>query len=171
VIPTLETERLRIRAHTLADFDALAAMWADPRVVRFIGGKPSSREESWGRLLRYSGMWALLGHGFWAVEEKRSGAFIGEGGFGSFMREIEPEIAAPEQGWALAPAAHGKGYAFEAVSAMTSWGEAHFGRRDFMCIISPENAPSLRLAAKLGYRQLTRTAYKGEPTILLQRPA
>ena len=171
MIPTLETERLRLRAHTLADFDALAAMWANPDVVRFITGKPSPREESWGRLLRYPGMWALLGHGFWAIEEKATGQFVGEGGFGSFMREIEPAITAPEQGWALAPVAHGKGYAFEAVSAMIAWGEAHFGRRDFMCIISPQNGPSIRLAQKLGYSELARTMYKGEPTVMFQRPA
>lgn len=169
MVPVIETERLRLRGHELSDFDACAAMWADPDVVRFISGKPSTREESWGRLLRYPGHWALLDYGFWLIEEKASGAFVGEGGFMSFQRDIDPPFEAPEQGWALAPAMHGKGYAFEAVSAMLGWGERHFGRRDFVCMISPANEPSLKLAARLGYREYERTTYKGEATVLLRR--
>ena len=44
--PTVETERLIMRDHRLADFDAYVAMWADPIVTRFIGGRPRTREES-----------------------------------------------------------------------------------------------------------------------------
>ncbi|MEZ5956871.1 MAG: GNAT family N-acetyltransferase [Hyphomonadaceae bacterium] len=169
MVPVIETERLRLRGHTLGDFDASAAMWADTEVTRFIGGKPSTREDSWGRLLRYIGHWSALGHGFWLIEDKATGAFVGEGGFGSFKRELEPRIEAPEHGWAFSPAFHGKGYAFEAMRAAIMWGEAHFGRSDFVCIIAPENEPSLKLAAKLGYREYARSLYKGEPTVMLQR--
>ena len=167
--PVIETERLILRGHRLADFESVAAMWGDPDVTRFIGGKPSSREESWARLLRYPGMWWLVGYGFWAFEEKATGAFVGEGGFGAFKREIDPPFDAPEQGWALAPAAHGKGYAREAMTAALTWGEQHFGRRDFVCMISPENTPSLKLAEKLGYRAYARVAYKGADSLLLRR--
>lgn len=169
MVPTLETERLRLRGHTLGDFEPLAAMWAEAAVVRFISGKPSTREESWARLLRYPGHWALMGYGFWAIEEKASGAFVGEGGFADFKRDIEYVFDAPEQGWALSPAMHGRGYAQEAVSAMLGWGEAHFGRRDFVCMISPENEPSLRLAHKVGYREFGCATYKGDASVLLRR--
>lgn len=169
MVPILETERLRLRGHVAADFEAVAAMWADPEVVRYIGGRPSTREESWARLLRYPGMWALLGYGFWAIEEKASGRLAGEGGFADFKREISPAIDAPEQGWALASWAHGKGYGSEAVAAMIAWGETHFGRRDFVCIISPENAPSIRVAEKVGYREVAHTTYKDAATVMFRR--
>ena len=169
MVPILETERLRLRGHVAADFEAVAAMWADPEVVRYIGGRPSTREESWARLLRYPGMWALLGYGFWAIEEKASGRLAGEGGFADFKREISPAIEAPEQGWALASWAHGRGYGSEAVAAMIAWGETHFGRRDFVCIISPENAPSIRVAEKVGYREVAHTTYKDAATVMLRR--
>jgi RimJ/RimL family protein N-acetyltransferase len=169
VVPVLETERLRLRGHELADFDSAAAMWADPDVVRHISGKPSTREESWARLLRYPGHWRLLGFGFWLIEEKASGRFVGEGGFGNFKRDIDPPLDAPEQGWALAPWAHGQGFAYEAMRTAIDWGEAFFRRSDFVCMIAPGNAPSLRLAEKLGYREYVRTAYKGEPAVLLRR--
>lgn len=167
--PVIETERLRLRRHELSDFEASVAMWADPDVARFIGGKPSTREDTWGRLLRCVGHWELLGHGFWLIEEKATGAFVGEGGWGTFKREIEPRFEAPEQGWALATSAHGKGYAHEAMRAALDWGVAHFARTDFVCMIAPENAPSLKLAAKLGYAEYGRAEYKGSLSILLRR--
>jgi RimJ/RimL family protein N-acetyltransferase len=171
LVPVLETERLRLRGHALADFEASAAMWGDAGVTRFIGGKPSTREESWARFIRYPGHWHLLGHGFWLIEEKASGRFVGECGFGSFKRDVDPPIEGPEQGWALAPWAHGKGYANEAVQAAIAWGEDHFGPVAFACMIAPENTASLRLAEKNGYREYVRTTYKGEPSILLRRKA
>lgn len=86
--PTLITERLRLDAHTLDDFDSLAALWADPLVVRYIGGTPRDREDSWGRLMRYVGHWALLGYGYWAVRDKQSGEYLGSIGFSNFLRDI-----------------------------------------------------------------------------------
>ncbi|HYD89399.1 MAG TPA: GNAT family N-acetyltransferase [Vitreimonas sp.] len=167
--PMIETERVRLRGHNLNDFDCSAAMWADENVTRFIGGKPSSREDSWRRFQTYVGHWALMGHGFWLIEEKASGRFLGEGGFGTFKREIEPPFEAPEQGWVLAPHAHGKGYAHEAMRAAIAWGEQHFKRSDFVCLIAPENAASLKLAEKLGYREFGRAPYRGEPSVQLRR--
>ena len=70
-------------------------MWADPAVTRFIGGKPSTVEESWTRLLRHAGHWNLLGFGYWAIEEKESGRFIGQAGFAYHQRVS----GLPEIGW------------------------------------------------------------------------
>ena len=169
-VPVIETERLRLRGHRLDDFDRLAALWADPIVTRFIGGKPSTREESWMRLLRSVGHWAALGFGYWVVEEKASGRIVGEIGFSELKREIEPSFEGiPEAGWVLAPWAHGKGFATEAVTAVVAWGEAHLGARTTTCIVSPENTASIRVAEKCGYREFARTAYKGSPTIVFRR--
>jgi RimJ/RimL family protein N-acetyltransferase len=169
MIPIIETERLILRGHTRSDFEASAAMWAEPEVTRFIGGKPSTREESWQRMTRYPGHWALMGYGFWVLEEKASKRSVGEAGFGQFKRTVEPPLGAPEQGWAMASWAHGKGYASEAIAAQIKWAEAHFGRVPFFCMISPENGPSIRVAEKHGYREFALTTYKGEPTILFRR--
>jgi RimJ/RimL family protein N-acetyltransferase len=51
-----------------------------------------------------------------------------------------------------------------------AWGEAHFGQgARTVCMISPDNAPSIRAAQKAGYREFARTTYKGSPTILFER--
>ncbi|NYJ10024.1 RimJ/RimL family protein N-acetyltransferase [Rhizobium leguminosarum] len=162
-IPTLETERLTLRPHRLDDFEAHAALWADEDVVRFITGMPSTREQSWSRMLRIAGMWHHMGFGFLAIEEKASGRFIGEAGFMESRREMEPSIEGTmELGWALRPSVHGRGYATEALTALIGWGQTHFPGKPMSCIISPENQASLRVAAKLGFREITRTQYNGE---------
>ena len=57
----------------------------------------------------------------------------------------------------------------EAVTAVHRWGEQRFGKVRFCCIIAPENAPSLRLAARMGYRPIAETTYKNEPITVLHR--
>lgn len=169
-IPTLETPRLLLRGHTLDDFAHTAAMWADPQVTRHIGGRPLSREEAWGKLLRLAGHWAMLGFGYWVVCERASGRFVGEVGFANFERALDPPLAgAPEGGWVLAPWAHGKGYATEAVRAATAWLEGRMGPVRTVCLINREHTPSLRVAEKCGYRPWVETTYHGDAVIVLER--
>lgn len=169
-VPVLETARLRLRGHRVDDYEALAAMWADPLVVRYLGRQPSTREVSWQRLLRYPGLWALLGYGYWAVEETASGRCIGDIGYADFHRDIDPSFdGTPELGWVLAAHAHGKGYASEALQAVLAWGDAHFGPHRAACVIEPENVASLRLAARHGFVAERETRYHGEILRMLAR--
>lgn len=172
-IPVIETPRLRLRAHRVDDFGACAAMWADPRVTRFIGGTPAAPHEAWARMLKYAGLWSLLGFGYWALEERATGRYVGELGFAEFMRELEPSIqGTPELGWALVSSAHGRGYATEAVRAAVGWGEQRFGPgARSVCIISPENAASIRVATKVGYGEPMPAHFAGEPILVYTRGA
>ncbi|MEO5326314.1 GNAT family N-acetyltransferase [Mesorhizobium sp. CC13] len=166
-IPVIETERAILRPHRLDDFETYAEMWADPVVTRFIA-KPRTREESWQRFLRHAGSWSLIGYGFWAVEEKATGRFVGEGGFHDLKRDLVPSIeGTPEAGWGFVADMHGKGLASEVVGGFVKWADGRFART--VCIIDPGNSASLRVAEKNGYREIGRTAYHGNPTILLER--
>lgn len=169
-VPIIETERLLLRAHCLDDFESLAAMWADPEVTRFIGGKPSPRDESWARLLRYCGHWKLLGFGYWAVELKGEPGLVGDVGFADWKRDITPSLeGTPEAGWVFSPKVHGRGVASEAVEAAHAWGDRHFGGKATCCIVNPENQASIRVAEKFGYREVARTAFKGSDVIQYRR--
>lgn len=169
-IPVIETDRLRMRGHRVEDFANCLSMWGDADVTRFIGGKPLSAEEVWARLLRYVGHWTLLGFGYWLVEEKESGRFVGEVGFADFKRHITPSFEGiPEIGWALSSQLHGKGYATEALRAAIAWGERHFGGKTTGCLISPDNIASIRVAQKGGYQEFSRTFYKDHPVIVYRR--
>lgn len=169
-IPRVETERLILRGQTVEDFPAFAAMWADPVVTRYIGGVPLGEEDAWAKFLRIAGHWALMGYGFWAIEEKASGRRVGEAGILNVKRDIVPSFhGVPELGWGLVPEVHGKGYATEAVRAIVQWAQDRFGKVRMVCIIDPDNAPSLRVAARAGFREYARSTYRGDPTVLLER--
>ena len=145
-------------------------MWADPVVTQYVGGKPLTEEESWTKFLRYAGHWSMLGFGYWVVEEKATGNFAGEIGFADYKRDVQPSLkGVPEIGWVLASQAHGKGYATEAVRAITAWGEMHFGPVRTACLIAPENAASIRVAVKCGYREFQPTTYHGHPVLMFIR--
>ena len=169
-VPVLETPRLKLMGHQVADFDACVTMWADPRVTRFIGGRPFAIEEVWTRLLRYVGHWAMLGYGYWVIRERESGRYCGEVGFADFRRQLDPPLGdTPEIGWALSPDVWHRGYATEAVKACLAWGDRAFPGRHTACLIDLDNAPSIKVATACGYRERIRTSYKGQPTLLFER--
>ncbi|SES12150.1 GNAT family N-acetyltransferase [Rhizobium sp. NFR03] len=169
-VPILETPRLILRPYRRDDFPAYAALFADPQVVRFIGGVPFSREQAWTRFLRQVGMWHYFGFGFFALQDRESGAFIGEAGFHDLHRVIQPSLEGTmETGWALSPAAHGRGYATEAVSAALRWGEQTYPKGRRTCLIDLGNIASLRVATKLGFRETARTVYHGAQVVLCER--
>jgi RimJ/RimL family protein N-acetyltransferase len=169
-IPVVQTERLILRAHRVTDFAEFAAMWANEHVTRYTIGKPATHEESWSRLLRDAGHWAVLGFGFWAVEEKASGKYAGEVGFLDLRRNIQPSLAdMPEIGWILAPEFHGKGYATEAARAALVWGDENLKCSRTSCIVQPENTASLRVAKKVGYGAPVSTTYKDQAVVILFR--
>lgn len=170
--PIIDTARLRLRPHEAADFEASASMWADETVVKHIGGRPSPRPQSWARLLNYAGMWAILGFGYWAIEERSTGAFVGEAGFADFKREIAlPMRNVPEIGWALVASAHGKGYATEAVRALIAWGDAELASDRTVCMITPGNTASIRVAEKCGFAQFESGLYNDQPVLFFERMA
>ena len=151
-IPRLETARLILDAHQPADLDALNAMWCDPAVTAAINGKPSTRQESWFRLLRYRGLWPVFGFGYWAVRDKASGAYLGDVGFGDFHRDGARAIEGlPEAGWALVPAAQSQGLAGEAVGAALRWLDTRPDLGRAVCLISCRNEISIRLAMRQGF--------------------
>lgn len=168
--PVIETQRLRLRRHRLEDFPACRAMWADASVTQFVGGRPLTAEEAWVKFLRNAGHWPLFGFGFWVLEEKSTGIFTGEVGLAYFYRELVPPVEnLREAGWVLVPSMRGKGYATEAVSAALAWGDARFSDPRTICLIHPDNLPSIRVAHKCGFRESLRGTYRGEPTLVLQR--
>lgn len=171
--PAIETARLVLRPHRLNDFEAVAAIWREPEIVRYISGKPSTREQSFARLLRYAGHWSLLGFGYWVIEDRQSGEFAGEAGFAEYHRDIEPPLEGmPELGWIVAPQWQDKGYATEAVQACLTWGGQHFtiGTK-VSCIITPDNAASIRVAEKCGFQLREQTTYMGDVVGLYMRDA
>ena len=147
--PRLETERLILRGvDAERDFEPLATLLADEETARFIGGV-QERATAWRSMCALIGHWRVRGYGFFAVEEKASGAFIGR--VGPWFPEGWP---APEVGWTLSRDHWGKGYALEAASASLDWAFDHLAWTEVIHVIDAENRNSQRVAEKLGSRRV-----------------
>jgi len=171
-IPTLATSSLILRAHTADDFASYLAERTDPVVMKYLGkGDLLSEEEAWQKFTSMPGHWALMGYGTWSVVEKESGLRIGNVGFTDKRRPPEhPASGAPEMGWALAASAHGKGYATEAVNAALDWARGFFGHgARTVCVISTDNAASLRVAEKAGFKQFATATRYGLGRLVFER--
>jgi len=169
--PTLNTDRLILRAHTLDDFAPYAAMRADPVVMAFLGkGELLSAEDAWAKFQAMPGHWSLMGYGYWAIIEKDSGAYLGNIGYADKKRPSSHAASgAPEMGWALAPSVHGKGLASEALKAALAWGGGHFGAARVVCTISDGNDASIRLAERNGFVQFAAATRYGLGRKVFQR--
>ena len=145
-IPTLTTERLRLRAFAAGDLDAYAAMQANPEVMRhLLTGRTATRVEAWRTMATFLRAWVLRGQGMWAVERREDGAFIGSVGIFEPLDWPEPEIA-----YSLDRPFWGQGFATEAAGAARDWLFAHFPLARAASFIRPENAASIRVAERLG---------------------
>lgn len=143
VIPTLETERLILRAPNEGDFRAEAEFYATD-ASRFVGG-PQSESDAWRGLACIVGHWYLRGYGFWALEDKATRTYLGRVGLWFPVGWPEPEI-----GWMLMTGATGKGYATEAARAARSHAYDTLGWDTAISLIDPENTSSAAVATRLG---------------------
>jgi RimJ/RimL family protein N-acetyltransferase len=84
---------------------------------------------------------------------------------------MEPGIEGePELGYVFSPKVHGQGIAFEACAAALQWADANLNAESYPAIIAPENAGSIRLAERLGFKRQLDALDRGETTALFRRP-
>jgi len=145
-IPTVTTERLKLRAFRAGDLDAYAAMQANPEVMRYlVTGRTSTPAEVWRTMATSLGAWVLRGHGMWACEKRDDGVFVGSAGIFQPLDWPEPEIA-----YSLDQPFWGHGYATEAATAARDWLFEHTSEPRAASFIRPDNHPSKRVAERLG---------------------
>ena len=170
--PRIETDRLVLRPWRRGDFRPYHAILREPAVFRHFGPKPMGQEECWRRMAASSGMWGMVGFGGWAAERKSDGMLVGSLSLFNGWRELKPEFGdEPEMGWIFSTEVHGQGLAGEACRAALNWAEATLEATPIWAIIAPENAPSIRLAERLGFEPIGDTLYNGDPTLVLRRTA
>ena len=144
MVPTLETERLKLRAWRQSDLELFAAYYADPTTAAFVGGA-CSRNDAWRRMAAFVGHWSLRGYGLWALEEKSTSQFVGYAGL--WFPEGWPE---PEVGWGLLRSAQGKGYATEASLRAREYGYSNIGFKTLISFIDLRNVASRAVAERMG---------------------
>jgi RimJ/RimL family protein N-acetyltransferase len=144
----LETDRLVLRAWRDSDLDALRALCADPKVMRYLG-PPPSRQEVAAALTRQQGHQSRKGYSFWPIERKDDGLFLGFCGLQPGAKGT-PVEGAVEIGWRLRADTWGKGYAREAAVASLAWAWANLDTPEVVAITNVGNARSWGLMERLG---------------------
>jgi RimJ/RimL family protein N-acetyltransferase len=161
-IPTLATPRLRLRAFQPGDLAPLAAIHADPQVMRYVGdGRAQTREQTWRSMATHLGHWRLRGFGNWAVVERATGRLIGRAGL--WQPEGWPGL---EVGWLLARDRWGQGLATEAGRAALDYAFGTLGAEHVISVIHPDNAASVRVAEKLGEAFEQAREVNGHPAVV-----
>ena len=129
------------------------------------------QEELWRRMCAAAGNWTMNGFGGLAVTRRADGRLLGTAGLFTAWRDFEPEFGdQPEMGWIMATETHGTGMAREACDALLGWAERTLEPTPIWAIISEANAPSFRLAERLGFERLNTVDYGGA-TVVLRRPS
>jgi RimJ/RimL family protein N-acetyltransferase len=160
-VPVVETERLRLRAWRHDDIDGYARWMSDEDTVRYIGGKTLDRADAWRSMATMAGHWQLRGYGFWAVDEKASGALVGR--VGLWNPEGWPGV---EVGWLIGKEHQKRGYATEAARAALEHGFATLDVDRIVSVIHIDNVTSTRVAERLGEKRLFAQEIRGFPCVV-----
>ncbi len=143
-IPTLETERLIMRAFQDSDLDSLLAFHSDPLTKSVYKIEPV-RGDIWRFIAMGRGHWELRGFGGWLLEEKTTHDYVGQ--CGHWFPEGWADV---EIGYGIHPKHRGRGYAVEAANLVRERGhKTHCFKRQ-VSYIQSSNVNSIRVAEKMG---------------------
>ena len=147
--PTIETERLILRAFAESDLGDYFAILDTPEVRASLQlSADFDVFGAWDQLAAFTGQWALRGTGQWAVIEKQSGALVGRAGTHHPHRFDWPGV---EVGWTFHPNYWGRGFATEAGRAAVDWAFENLDLDVLHSMIRPSNVASAAVALRLGF--------------------
>lgn len=149
---TLETPRLVLRRWREEDIEPMAAVNADPEVMRWIrDGSVLDEQQTRDTVRAWDGRWETRGFGLFAVEVRATGELAGFTGFSvpDFLPEVLPAV---EVGWRLGRSHWGQGLATEAGAAAVRFGFEELGLERILSVVQVGNEASERITAKLGMR-------------------
>jgi [ribosomal protein S5]-alanine N-acetyltransferase len=157
----IETERLTIRRFDPEeDAEAMVDVYCDAEVMRHIpGGVLPDIDAVRERLELY----ASRTPSSWALVLRENGRLVGDAGYHFF-----PPTGDFEVGWTLARPFWGHGYATEAGTACLQAGLEHLDVPRIICLVDVDNAPSLRVAERLGMTRLDTIDADGRPHVLFE---
>ncbi|WP_329123290.1 GNAT family N-acetyltransferase [Streptomyces sp. NBC_01465] len=146
-MPELRTDRLLLRQWQDSDLEPWAAMNADPEVRRHLGAL-LTREESDAGVALMRAEFGERGFGWWALEVRESGEFVGRAGLDVVMEGLP--YTGVDVGWRLTRSAWGNGYATEAARACLDFGFGTLGLREIVASTTVHNLRSQAVMRRLG---------------------
>lgn len=166
------TERLELWRPRFADLEPLHAVVSHPQTGAFLGAAIEPLDH-YVRFHRNAGGWYLHGYGNFIVRLRGQEDVVGSMGVFHSNRGLGDDFdMLPEAGWILAHDQVGKGLASEGMAAVFDWFEREHGAQRIVCLIAPENRPSIRMAEKFGFTPMRDASLPdGEPVRLFERLA
>jgi RimJ/RimL family protein N-acetyltransferase len=146
--PRLITRRLELREWRDEDLNDATALFMDTDVNRYLD-PVADRADCWRKVIALqTGHWALRRCGWWVVQRRTDGCFLG------FCGLWNPEDwPGTELAWALNRSAWGQGYATEAARAALTWGWDTLPISEVLGFIVPGNHRPVLAAERLGFRR------------------
>jgi RimJ/RimL family protein N-acetyltransferase len=145
----LETGRLTLRRIGPCDDAFIVGLLNEPSFLLHIGDKGvRTCDDARGYIAGVRAGYERFGFGVWLVERKDGGEPIGICGL--LKRDWLEDV---DLGFALRPPFWGRGYAFEAASAVLAHARGPLGLRRIVAVTALDNAPSIQLLEKLGFRR------------------
>lgn len=132
----LHIDSFTMRPLQSRDLDAIATIWADPEVTRFLPsrGVPIPREGAEKSLKSFVEHWNRRGYGIWAIVENTSSQMVGYCG----LRYLD-ELSEVEILYGLARAYWGREIATQAVRASVFYGFNIANLERLIAMVLPDN--------------------------------
>lgn len=144
------SERLGFRTWREADLQPLAALNADPEVMRFF---PSTQDEDRTRrfMTTQNNQFSSRGHCYFAVDRLSDKTFIGFIGL-ALQKYEAPFTPCVDIGWRLAKQYWNNGYATEGAKRCLEYGFEVIELDTVYSIASEVNTPSIHVMKKIGMK-------------------
>ncbi len=150
VLPTIPTERLRLRSLTPGDVPALAAIFGDSEVCRFWShaalADVAAAQALYDNIMRFFAARSLFQ---WGIAERESNAVVGT----CTLAALSSEHRRAELGFALARASWGRGYIAEALPALVGFAFETLDLHRLEADVDPRNERSIRAIERLGFKR------------------
>jgi RimJ/RimL family protein N-acetyltransferase len=148
-VTVLETARLALREFDAHDAEFVLRLVNEPSFLRYIGDRGVRTPDDARKYIADGPVagYARDGHGLMRVERKSDGASLGMCGL--LKRDALPE---PDIGFSFFPEYWSQGYALEAASAVMRHARDTLAIGRILAITTRDNASSMRLLDKLGFR-------------------
>lgn len=167
----LTTNRLKLAPFADDHLDGLNTLNSDPEVMRFISGRPETREETVAVIERVKQRWTEFGYSWWSFIDKESGLIIGAGALQNLRREAtaHPDLACPlEIGWRLRRDYWNRGLATEAAHAIAGFAFNTIQADEIYAVCHPDNLASAKVMKRLGMQYAGLQTWYGENLVTYQ---
>jgi RimJ/RimL family protein N-acetyltransferase len=163
----IRTRRLVLRRIQPSDTEVFVAVHTAPETHPFDAHTRPTPEQALDLLDKFHRSWVSDGIGYWAIRLAGSDDVIGFGGVRHWMEEGEPVLNLAYRFW---PRAWGNGYAPEMAEAALRWASQHRPDRPVLIVTDADNAPSVRVAEKLGFVRHLERLKNGLPELVFRLP-